>query len=278
MKKYLLLVQCLTIFNVINVIAQKMPSDYFDEGVKYAEERNYVKALECFQFIVDNHPKNELYARSLYNLGFTYYQLKDYNRALMVFRSILVSTFNEKEALGGGIMDDPYTNYRHRSAQIICEIYTDTKKYDSALHFLALSDTAFPYLHFCGNEYAANDVSMALKYSFLYNKLGEKQKAVSALLKAVFIELADNREVIKQLKFLLQNDTYKNLKQQLDESLTNIYSRTIQDTKKVYTKYYIKFLQTDIDIPYGFSDDQFDGKKALSEIRNTTFYRMICNL
>jgi tetratricopeptide (TPR) repeat protein len=275
MKKLLIVISILICHSAF---AQKMPSDYFDEASKYLEDDNYEKALSGYQYIVDNFPKNELYPKSHYNIGYIYYTQKKFDKAIPIFKTILESNFNEKENLGGGIMDDPYTNYRHRASEILSNIYYDQKMYDTALQYFALSDTAYPYLHFCGNEYASNDVHTALRYSDIYQKLNQPDKAIESLLPTVFITLADNSKVIDELKKLLSDK--KNLKKELEESLNKIYSKKTDKTDYSFTRYYFTFLNTEIAVPDSYEDDKkkFEKEKAIKEIRQTEFYKMIQNL
>lgn len=254
---------------------QKMPSDYFDEASNYFEDENFNEALKGYNYIVNNHPKNELYPRAFYNVGYIYFIQKKYAKSIPIFKEILESNFNEKENLGGGIMADPYTNYRHRASEILSEIYYDKKKYDTALYYFALSDTTYPYLHFCGNEYASNDIYAVLRYADIYQKLKQPEKAIEKLLPAVFITLANNSKVIKELKKLLMGK--KGLKQELDNSLSKIYSKKIDTENYTFTRYYFKFLNAEIAVLKSYEDekDKFDKDKAITEIKQTDFYKMI---
>ncbi len=265
------------LFYSIFTFGQKMPSDYFDEGVAYMTDEKTKEAINSFKYIIDNHPNNELYPRAFYNLGYIYYETKQFVKAKKVFESILNSKFNEKEPLGGDIMADPYTNYRHRSASLLQQIYYDTKDYDSSLYYLALSDTVYPYSHFCGNAYAENDVYMSLKYADIYKKLDDHTSAKEALLKSVFVDLADNSKVIVELKRLFEKDmNKKDLIAQLDKALENIYSKSEARNGKEYTWYYFKFQGTEISVPYNFFDSEdFDKTNTLEEIKETEFYKMI---
>ncbi|OFY83544.1 MAG: hypothetical protein A3F72_13045 [Bacteroidetes bacterium RIFCSPLOWO2_12_FULL_35_15] len=261
-----------------NLFGQKMPSDYFDEGEKFSEAKDYKNALTSFKYIVKHYPKNTLFPKAFYNTGYLYFMDNQYDSSIVVFKSILTSNFNEKENAGGGIMDDPYTNYRHRASEILSDIYYNKKMYDTALHYFALSDTLYPYLHFCGNEYAANDIHTALTYSDLYHKLDNKDKAIECLLPAVFVTLANNSKIISELKTLLKKK--KNLKRQLDNALDSIYSKTIQRDTYSYTRYYFKFLNAEIAVPSGYEDEKkkFDKDEAINDIKKTEFYKMIKNL
>ncbi len=275
MKKNTFIFSILVLIVTHNLLGQKMPLDYFEEGENACEAKNYKEALASFQFIVNNHPKNELFPRAVYNLGYIYYLDKQYDNSINIFKKILASNFNEKENLGGDIMADPYTNYKHRASEILSDIYEIRNKADTALYYFALSDTCYPYLHFCGNEYAEYDVHKALRYTALYKQLRDNDKAIESLLPAVFITLSDNSEVLNELKSLLKNK--KNIKKDLDRALANIYLITIKEKDETHQKHCFKFLNIEMAVPNNFDsdDDKFDKDKAKEGIYKTKFYKLI---
>jgi len=275
MKKLLLLLFIL-IFH--SAFAQKMPSDYFDEGEKYYEEKNYDKALSTFQFIVDNYPKDELFPMALFNVGYLYSLQNDYRKAITVFKSILESDFNEKDKLGGGIMADPYTNYKHRASNMLSDLYFNLEVYDSSLYYFSLSDTLYPYLHFCGNELAENQVYKSLQYAKIFEKLNQSDKIVGALLPSVFIELADNSQVITELERIFKENIKNQIKKEFDEALNKIVKKSVKYENSFYDNYYVNFMQTEIEIPYQMIGDKYDKKKTIKKIHNTDFYKMIKKL
>jgi tetratricopeptide (TPR) repeat protein len=210
------------------VSAQKMPSDYFDEGVQYSDDHRYHEALASFQYIVENYPRNELYPRAFYNVGCLQLKLKNYEGAKTIFSAILKSNFNERENLGAGIMGDPFTNYRHHASELLSNIYFKRRAYDSALYFLSLSDTAYPFLHFCGNEIEDYEVNKAIQYANIYRKLNLPDSAIKKLLPVVFVDLVNNGAAIQTLGILLSHQA--NSKSELDTALNHIY--TVIDSKK----------------------------------------------
>ena len=266
------------VLEVCSLRAQKMPSDYFEEAEQFADSNNYTKSAELFQYIVAHFPKSKLYANPFYNTGYCLFMDKRYDGAAGFFKRILNSNFNEYEKTGGDIMDDPYANYRHRACEILTEIYVTKEKYDTALYYFSLADTAYPYLHFCGNEYAENDVYKALKYAGLYTKLDKRDKAIEMLLPAVFVELADNTAVIKELKRLLKRR--KGLEDELDRAMGAMYPKVIKGGEKSYTYYYFRFLNAEIAVPDSYEDDEtkFDRRESVKKIKESAFYRMIKTL
>jgi tetratricopeptide (TPR) repeat protein len=262
------------IFLSVLAYGQKMPSDYFEEASKYIDDNKLEEARISYQYIVDNCPKNELYPKAFYNVGYIYFIQKNYNKAIPIFKAILESDFNEKENLGGGIMADPYTNYKNRASRILSDIYYEQQLFDTALYYHALSDKVYPYLHFCGNEYASNDVYTALRYADIYQKLNQPEKAIEKLLPTVFITLADNSEVIEKLKILLTEK--KGIKIELDNSLNQIYSKKFKLDGHKYKRYFFKFLNVEIAVPGSYNDERkFVKDEAIMEIKQTGFYKMI---
>lgn len=258
-----------------SVLGQKMPTDFFDEGEKHVEAGNYNLAIIAFRHIVVDHPHNKLYPRALFNLGYCYYAGKQYDSSISIYRVILAANFDERENSGGGIMDDPYANYKHRASEMTSSAYYKKKMFDSSLFYFIMSDTTYPFLHFCGNAYDANAVHIALTYSDLYLKLGETHKAITSLLDAVFINASDNSEVLSRLGDMIKNK--RHIKDTLDEALNHIYSKDLVDNGKIYKKYFFRFLDKEIVLPRKFQYDDvlFDKKQAISYIKSTPFYKMI---
>lgn len=270
----------ITFFSLL-AFGQKMPSDYFEEAEFFLKNNKYDEALREYQYIVDNHYKNELYPRAFYNIGYIYSIQKKYDNAIQIFKEVLESNFNEKEKLSGGIMDAPFTNYRNNACIILCDIYFERNMYDSALHYLALSDTVYSYLHFCGNAYASNEINTALRYAEIFQILNLPDKAIEKLLPTVFLNsLADNSKVIEELKKLLANK--KGLKRKLDISLKKIYSKKIEVKEYSYILYYFKFLNVEIVVPDNpeieFEKKKFNKSKKINQIKQTNFYKMIKQL
>jgi tetratricopeptide (TPR) repeat protein len=287
--KHLIIFPALVLLN-LTVHAQKMPSDYFEEGAKAAEDSNYTKAISCFKYIVEHHPHNELYSKAFFNVGYLYHAQNYDDSAEMVFRGILNGNFNEREALGGDIMSDPYANFKHRSAFLLHVIFKKRQQYDSAVRYLVMADTVYPYLHFCGNELAENTIYMALCYGDLYNKMGKHKKAERSLLRVAFPNgLAGNGQAIDSLKALMSKDDDKEeIKQQLSYAINNYFIDTsyYDSGKDTSYSYCIYFMKTKMDIGYReprySADDKPDTRslheKVVAYIKETPFYQMVEDL
>ncbi|NOQ71733.1 MAG: tetratricopeptide repeat protein [Crocinitomix sp.] len=260
------------------VNAQKMPEDYFDEASNYYEEEAYTKALESYQYLIENHPKNVLYPRAFYNVGYIHFVLENDTEALKIFKAILESNFNEKEDLGGGIMSDPFTNYRHRSCEIISKIYFNNKEYESALKYFELADTAYPYLSFCGFAASYNEIQTAARYGFIYYKLKQPQKALKKLLPHAFTTYTDNDLIIKYLKELLS--TEKDLISKLELAIKDLYFKEFGVGELEFNQYYLNFYDVKIAVPnqHYYDAENFDHAMIIDYIRSSAFYKMIVSL
>lgn len=210
----------------VTAFAQKKPADYFEEANNYYDAGQYDKALKGYQYFVKHFPKDQGYPRALYNVAHCQFLLKQYGKCVKTCRKLMAVEADEKDPLGWGIMADPYANYRHRGADMAYECYAIQQQWDSALRYLALSDTVYPYIHFCGNAYAANDVSNALRYAEIYEHMGQPDKALEKLLKTVFLDgLADVSKVIAEIRKLLSGR--EGLLQELDKAMDAMYEKKL---------------------------------------------------
>jgi hypothetical protein len=182
---------------------------------------------------------------------------------------------DEFEPLGGDIMSDPYANYRHRAADQISDCYYELQQYDSALYYLALSDTTYPYLSDCGNAYAENDIQTALRYADIYKRLGQPDKAIEKLLQEVFnSHLTDNSEIISELDLLLP--VKSSLLKKLDKAIEHVYQKTFTGRYGDYQRYCIQWLGVEIVYPYRVSyQNKYNKENVMKWMRESNFYVMV---
>ena len=262
----------------VTAFGQKMPSDYFQEAHDYFEEGELDKALVGYMYIVENHPHNELYPRALNNAGYICLLQKKYKKAIEVFSLILNGNQDEREPSGGGIMASPYANYCHRAASQISDCYYELRQYDSALHYLALSDTVYPFLSDCGNAYAENDIQTALRYADIYQRLGLPDKAIEKLLPQVFnTELADNSKIIAKLEKLLKGK--RKLHEKLDKAIDNVYLKTFTLDYGNYDRYCIQWFGVEICYPKrSFNSTDYNKENVMKWMRESEFYQMVAQM
>ena len=275
----------------VTALAQKMPSDYFKEANKYYDAGQYDKALKGYQYFVKHFPEDQGYPRALYNVAHCQFLLKQYKQCVKTCRKLMAVEAEETDPSGWGLMDDPYANYRHRGADMAYECYRLQEQWDSALHFLALADTVYPLIHFCGNAHAQNDVSNALRYAEIYEHMGQPEKALEKLLQTVFLDgLTNISKVIDELRKLLSGR--EGLQQELDAALDAIYEKTFEYVDNegethTHTHHYISFLDVEIEVPedyifYGYipeSDETgFVKEDCIGYVKQTKFYKMIAEM
>jgi tol-pal system protein YbgF len=66
-----------------------LASTLYNSGTKAFSERNYQDAVKIFQDFVKVYPKNRLTGNAYFWLGESYYQLKNYNGAILAYQQII---------------------------------------------------------------------------------------------------------------------------------------------------------------------------------------------
>ena len=266
------------------LLSQKMPSDYFNEGVIFERNDDLNNSLASFEYIINNHPKNGYYASSYYNAALILYKKKDYTESLLRFKNILKGNFNELEPRGGDIMSDPYTNYRHWSSVYISNIFYDQQQYDSALYYFSLSDTLYDYQHFCGNAIEGYGIMSAMRYADIYKKLNQPDSAIKALLKYSFANLNSNNEIIDELKKLLSPKAKTiDLRKELDKGIALARKNENKPGYAHDDEYVFDFLGYEMKIEADYFYRSFEEKSPKQKeipklLKTTDFYKMIASL
>lgn len=276
------------------LLLQQMINDdlFLDETIKdstkpvanFAEEIKegiLDKALELYQELIDSFPKSKLLFRTLNNKGFIELSLGDTAKAKKTFMVILNSEANDKEkgGIGSGLMAEPYANYKNRAAKTLSSISIQEKKWDEALSYLDLTKK-YPYRHFCGNEYAADDIYMAELYAQCYLGLQDYKKAYSVLLPNILENgLADNSSLVDTAyKALLKTYSKNDLKRLFELAFKDIKTETVKRGKNEYQIHYITFLDNKIEVDtwrFDFANAK-DKEKAAPELyKNSKFYKLL---
>ncbi len=264
--------------------AQKMPKDYYAEGNDFFMEGKYKEALGPFQYLVSNYPGSEWYPTSYFNLGYIFYELGDYSKAMNIMRGVLAGDFNDADKRNVDLMSNPYANYKHSACKILSRIFEDRGELDSAIYYFQLSKEKYHYAAFCGNAAAEIAQVDACRYASLYMKLGKKQLALEKLLPYSFASwlVRDNNMVIDTLAMLLKGKT--GLQAELDAAIINMH-RLPGDSSTTYLDYYITFMGTELRIPEKVGDEHiekmakdFDKVRTITLIHQTAFYKMVAAL
>lgn len=215
------------------------------EHTRELQEKIRTRALQCYKSLLEDFPQSKLRFRALNNRALLEYQLKDYDEAKQTYLSIVNSKADDKElgGVGSGLMGEPYANYKNRAAKMIAEICLRDSNYQEALNFLSLTKQ-YPYRHFCGNEYAADDMFMAMQLAKCYLGLNDYKKAYSVLLPRIIENgLANNHSLVKlTVEALLKTYTKTELRISFQKAIQSYSIEEIDKKDPSYITYYINFL------------------------------------
>jgi len=216
------------------------PEEFFEKGEKYYRDGKFEKSLSVFEKFVKKYPKDQGYPKAFYNTGIISLKLSDTNKAESIFKNILNSDFNDLEGSGKGIMDNPYTLYKHNSSSLLYGIYYNRKNYSKALDYLVMSDEKFKFYADCANAAVENDIETAISFSKCYSALGDTNKAIEVLMPYVFPVLFGGvKEAVNNLVPLLKSKYGEDeFEKEVDLMIDNIYFD--KEYKKVFTKLFEK--------------------------------------
>ncbi len=246
------------------------------------KEKILNKVIKNYTELIVEYPKSKLIFRALNNKGFAEFELEDYKNAKNTFLKVLESEANDKEkgGIGSGLMGEPYANYKNRACKILADLEIKNKNFQGAITYLDLTKK-YPYRHFCGNEFAAEEIYMAQMYSKCYLGLNEEEKAYDILIPNIIENgLASNSELVNiTFNALLKNHKKEDLKAQLENSFKNVAVTKETRNKNEYTYYYINFLNRKIELSYwrlgGMMNEQERGQ-IIAEIQNNSeFYKLL---
>lgn len=209
------------------------------------------KALEYYKELIDSFPNSKLLFRALNNKGFIELALEDKENAKKTFQRILDGRADDKEkgGIGSGLMAEPYANYKNRASKVLADLYIKDSNYVEAIKYLDLTKK-YPYRHFCGNEYAADEIYMSELYAECYIGLNDRKKALEhALPNLLDNGLANNSDlVLLTYKTLLQDYKNEELKYKFEKAFKNIQSEKVKTKTSEYEKKFITFMDVKIEV------------------------------
>jgi tetratricopeptide (TPR) repeat protein len=240
------------------------------------------KVIENYTELITKYPKSKLVFRALNNKGFAELELKYYAEAEKTFLKILNSDANDKEngGIGSGLMGEPYANYKNRACKILADLEINNKNYQEAINYLDFTKK-YPYRHFCGNEFASEEIYMAEMYSKCYLGLNQYEKALDILLPNIIENgLASNTELVNiTFNALLKNYKKEDLKTQFENSFKNVVAVKETRNKNEYTYYYINYINRKIELSSWKLDEMMNEQergKRIAEIQtNSEFYKLL---
>ena len=246
------------------------------------KETSLKKAIKFYQELIDSFPKSNLLFRALNNKGFAELTLKKDKEAKKTFQKILDSKADDKEkgGIGSGLMGEPYANYKNRAAKTVASICIKENNHSEAIKYLDLTKK-FAYRHFCGNEYAADEIYMSELYAKCYLGLNDTAKALKILLPNLLENgLANNSDlVVLTTETLLKKYSKDELKTFFENAFKTYKTEKIKPKDSdEYERYYITFLGTDIEInSWRLEFVELDKKQTEIEniYKNSQFYKLL---
>ncbi len=260
----------------LDTLKQKEKIKY--EVIKDQKEEILELALDQFEKLIKDYPNSKLYPKSLYNLAHINSLMNYEVSEIKYLKMILSSSANDKENSGrNGIMSNPYANFKNEASKRLTEIHIKKGDYKTALEYKIINEK-YPLQHFCGNAYASENIYNSKQYANIYIGLGNTKKALSYLLPNIFNDgLAKNSDLIDlTIKTLENNHKKPFLKTNFENSLNKFYSKKVKRGDDEWSNYYIKYLDTEIEVPswsFAFETDNDIIKAELEKtVKESEFY------
>jgi len=273
-----------------NVFSQKKVVKQFGHAIELYDSKIYDSSFIIFQQIYRKGRGDlSLISKAYYNMGYILLITKDYANAKMIFEDILTSDFDDMDegGTGEGLMAEPYALYKNNSCNILAKLALEEKDFKKALAYTEMADKEYPYYHFCGNEYAANNIHLAWLYAKCYEGLGDKDKALTTLLPECLDNgLANNDSIVKMAAQLIKEKyKYEEIEAAIDNAVAGISSRKVRIGTNSRTQYITSLFQFEMTLPgsYYYGSD-YRKAKDLDELgrytynfRNSTFIAALLN-
>lgn len=179
--------------------------DILEEANQLYAAKQYGQAVSAYQKLLGEVPDAPTKAKIIFNLGMTYQQLKQYDKAIETFNRIFTMEVNDLEA-GGNIMQ-AYRNYRPSAQWEIGNSLFAKGDYEGALAAYRATREKYPFRSWCGTCQQGFEYKYDLYEAVLLEHLGKYKDAVSGYLKishprlieiyAANDQLADLKELIR---------------------------------------------------------------------------------
>lgn len=248
----------------------------FDMANEFYHEQEYDSAFLLYEKIYKSGKAGETFsAKSFYNMGHIYMLKEDYKNAKKIFESILDSDYDEmdKGGRGSGIMAEPYALYKNNCCKNLAEIALLEKRYQDALDYTRLTETEYPYIHFCGNEYAANDIYIAYTVARCYEGLEMEEKAIKVLIPfCMYNGLASNKYLVEMACRLIKKKySATEIKIALEKATAEISSKKTGYGRYKSIQFYTNLFGTNMFL-YGTNED-WRTEKVPPKLNKDEYYR-----
>lgn len=165
--------------------SQEKLDEEIDKGIDLYQEGKQKKALKIWKKIekkADN--PSSTYGTTLGNILYYYIEKEDEKNIQSYYQKIINSDLNDKDL--NNEIGKPYKNYRYHATMRLASYYGKKGEFEKGLSYVEKADNEIAFETTSLTSFIFQKVDLAFwKYRFL-NDLGQKDKAVSKLIKRAF--------------------------------------------------------------------------------------------
>lgn len=167
------------------VLSQKNLNDEIDRGIKLYQDGKEKKALKIWKKIEKKAENpSSTYGTTLGNILWYYIEKEDEKNMLKYYHKIIDSDLNDKDH--NHEIGKPYKNYRYHATMRLASYYGQKGKYEIGLSYVEKADNEITFETTSLTSFIFEKVDLAFWKYRLLNDLGEKNKAISTLIKRAF--------------------------------------------------------------------------------------------
>jgi len=155
-------------------------ADVLEQINQLYSTKQYAQAAAAYQNLLAKTTDAPTKAKILFNLGLTYQQLKQYDKAIENFRQIFEMKVDDREA-GGNIMQ-AYRNYRPNAQWEIGNSFFAKGDYENALLAYRTTREKYPFRSWCGTCQGSFESRYVLYEAICLEYLGRYDEAVKLYL------------------------------------------------------------------------------------------------
>jgi len=229
-------------------------------------------------FIKSNPTSPDIY-KAYFNLMTRYCLSKDSGNLKKTCLELLYGKFSREQR--ENLMYKGSVFYQ--AAIHLAEIYEHEHKYETALKYVYISDTVYPYHTTCGNDFFMHQIITGFHYAAIYEMLNDRKSAERALLKIALNTEAGRPPLDKLKPYLLRHDKSE-LKKEIKSAILAINTDTVRyqsDPKQYYYQDYLVFLDTRIPFWAYSAKGNTPGelrKAKINFLKQSNFYKMVMEL
>ena len=179
--------------------------DILEEANQLYAAKQYTQAGAAYQKLLGEVSDAPTKAKIIFNLGMTYQQLGQYDKAIETFQQIFTMDVNDREP-GGNIMQ-AYRNYRPSAQWEIGNSLFAKGDYEGALAAYRTTREKYPFRSWCGTCQQSIEYKYDLYEAVSLEHLGKYKEAVSGFLKIShprLLEIYAANDQLADLKDLIE--------------------------------------------------------------------------